>query len=120
MPKQRVALKFSVVTYEPITHQTPQGPLTQPKHWRLLDSDGRILGSGPWESETAIVSIMRMAGEFIKEHPDAAQEITRVAAEEHKLADDPEERSLARLHELEQYPLCLVCHKHHMPGFGDH
>lgn len=116
--RQRIAMTFRVVCFDERTMRTPMGPLTQPKHWELHDDNGRVLGSGPWESEASITSLLQMAAEYIKEHPDGARNIALKAIQDHGAYDTPQDEEdaiLAKLHR-QAWPLCLVCNKHHQPG----
>lgn len=49
--------------------------LDVPRHWRLVASDGSVLGSGPYISEPTILGLIKMAGEYMREHPQDARNI---------------------------------------------
>jgi hypothetical protein len=72
----RVPVTFSVVCYEEQHHKLPGGQsLDIPRHWRLVAPDKKVMGSGPYESEGVVLALIRMAGEYMREHPHDARQI---------------------------------------------
>jgi hypothetical protein len=71
----KIPVRFTIASFEAIHHTLPDGrEFVQPRHWRLLDADGKIVASGPYETESDIQIILECAGEFMQEHPERARQ----------------------------------------------